>query len=100
MPGKILITDAIATNRISLRSRLSAAYYEVVQASCAEDALNMLATEAPDLVVIASCLPDMTASQMCARLRALPNHGDLPVIVLGCATMWSASHVASAGDPL
>ena len=33
MPGKILIIDGIATNRIGLRARLCSAYYEVAQAA-------------------------------------------------------------------
>lgn len=83
MPGKILIIDGIATNRISLRSRLCAAYYEVVQAASGLQGLALLAQERPDIVLIAASLPDMSARALCTQLRADPEHGDLPVIVLG-----------------
>lgn len=82
MPGKVLIIDGIATNRIGLRARLSAAYYEVSQAASGGEGLVLLASQRPDLVLISSTLPDMTACDLCKDLRANPEFSDLPVIVL------------------
>ena len=33
MPGKVLIVDTVATNRIALKTKLTSASYEVWQAS-------------------------------------------------------------------
>ncbi len=85
MPGKILIIDGIATNRISLRVRLCAAYYDVVQAASGLEGLSMLASDRPDIVLVSSTLPDVTAFDLCARIRASPGHGDLPVVILDTA---------------
>ncbi|MDF1801947.1 diguanylate cyclase domain-containing protein [Thalassovita sp.] len=85
MPGRILIIDGIATNRISLRSRLCAAYYEVIQAATGAEGLTLLSTTRPDVVLISSTLPDMSACDLCRDLRTDPEHGDLPVIILDTA---------------
>lgn len=103
MPGKILIIDGIATNRISLRVRLCAAYYEVAQAASGAEALAALDTVRPDIVLISSTLPDMTACDLCARLRSCPDQGDLPVVILDTAPTRDrrlAALAAGADDAL
>ncbi|MFU8865162.1 MAG: diguanylate cyclase [Rhodobacterales bacterium] len=68
MPGRILIVDDIATNRILLRVRLSAAYYDVVQASTATEALSMLARHSPDLVLLSARLGDCDTLALCRAM--------------------------------
>jgi two-component system cell cycle response regulator len=85
MPGRILIIDGIATNRISLRVRLCAAFYDVCQAASGAEGLEMLEQKQPDIVLISSTLPDMSASQLCQTLRAHPKMGDIGLVVLECA---------------
>ncbi|WP_319826373.1 diguanylate cyclase domain-containing protein [Thalassovita sp.] len=82
MPGKILIIDGIATNRISLRVRLCAAYYDVVQASSGAEGVAALVSERPDIVLISPTLPDITACDLCRRFRADAGPGDLPIVVM------------------
>lgn len=82
MPGKILIIDGIATNRIGLRARMCSAYYEVALAASGTEALALLPIERPDLVLIASTLPDMSACELCQVLRRDPQHWDLPIVIL------------------
>jgi two-component system cell cycle response regulator len=96
MTGKILIIDGIATNRISLRVRLCAAYYEVAQAATGAEGLAMLDTARPDLVLISSTLPDMKPCDLCRSLRQNPAQGDLPVIVLDTAPTRERRHAALA----
>ncbi len=40
MSGRILVVDDIATNRMVLRAKLAASYYEVVQAENGTEALE------------------------------------------------------------
>ncbi|MFY9468385.1 MAG: hypothetical protein WAP44_13590 [Lentibacter algarum] len=56
MPRKVLIVEDIATNRIVLNVKLSAAGYEVVQATSAEAGLSVSVSEQPD-IVLASAAP-------------------------------------------
>ena len=96
MTGKILIIDGIATNRISLRVRLCAAYYEVAQAATGAEGLNMLASFRPDLVLVSSTLPDMTPCNLCEHLRQLPVQNDLPIVFLDTAPTRDRRHAALA----
>lgn len=82
MTGRILIVDAIPTNRIILRVKLAGAFYDVVQAEDAAAALRVLRKSAVDLVVLSDNLPDMSAAQACAALRRLPQGRRLPLIAV------------------
>jgi len=82
MPGKILIVDDVATNRIVLKVKLSGARYETVQASTGEEALRQIAQESPDLVLLDVHLPDMNGIEICQRLKSAPATATLPVIVI------------------
>jgi two-component system, cell cycle response regulator len=69
MPGRILIVDDIPTNRILLRVRLSAAFYDVTQAASAAEALDLLERQKPDLVLLSAGLPDCDCLDLCRRIR-------------------------------
>ncbi|WP_296765219.1 diguanylate cyclase [Sediminimonas sp.] len=68
MPGKVLIVDDVATNRIILRVKLSAAFYRVVQARSGAEAAELLASEKPDLMIVAQALPDMSGVALCRQI--------------------------------
>ncbi len=72
MPGKVLIVDDIATNRIVLHVKLSAAGYTVLQAKTAAEALQVARAEQPHLMLCPTRLPDMTAEELIAAFEADP----------------------------
>lgn len=82
MPGKILIVDDVATNRIVLKVKLSGARYETVQASTGEEALRLIAQESPDLVLLDVQLPDMDGIEICRALKSAPETAAMPIIVI------------------
>lgn len=82
MSGTVLIVDGLATNRIVLKVKLSAAYFNVEQAGTAADALELIARDKPQAVLIADDLPDSTACDLVSDLRDLPGCDRLPVLVL------------------
>ncbi len=86
MAGKILIVDDVATNRIMLKVKLSGACYETIQAATGEAGLGLARGERPDLILVDLHLPDMNGVELCARLRADPVTGTIPVIVLTTAS--------------
>lgn len=69
MTARIMVVDAVPTNRIILRVKLSAAFYDVVQATSGQAALAMMRKTTPDLVITSDTLPDMTGRQLCAAIR-------------------------------
>jgi two-component system, cell cycle response regulator len=83
MQGKILIIDGISTNRIVLKVKLTTAFYQVVQAGTLRDALRLVHTEQPDLIITAVNLPDGTAAQLCDHRRASAKTANLPVLAIG-----------------
>jgi two-component system cell cycle response regulator len=84
MPGRILIVDDIATNRIVLKVKLAAASYDVSQAETIEAAASALVLQSPLLVILSDRLggPD-AAPAFVRRLRADPATGALAVMVIG-----------------
>ena len=84
MQGKILIVDAIATNRIVLKVKLTSAFYQVVQASTMAEAAVLALKHAPQLIISALSLPDGTAGELCTILRASPMTEHTPIMAIGC----------------
>ncbi|MCQ0971842.1 diguanylate cyclase [Paracoccus sp. TK19116] len=82
MTGQILIADAQATNRITLKVRLSAACYDILTASGVDQAMQAAETQRCDLVIVGSGLPDDEQARLCAALRQIPRQRDIPVLVL------------------
>lgn len=83
MPGRILIIDDVATNRIVLKARLAAAAYQVELSAGAQDALRLGRAQLPNLVLIGGSMPTNTALDLCRALRALPGAATLPIVLLG-----------------
>ncbi|WP_300029069.1 diguanylate cyclase [uncultured Roseobacter sp.] len=84
MQGKILIVDAISTNRIVLKVKLASAFYEVIQASTADEACVAALRHDPDLVISAMALPDCDAAHLCRKLQQNPQTRAIPMMVIGC----------------
>ncbi|MGB3147630.1 MAG: diguanylate cyclase [Paracoccaceae bacterium] len=82
MPGKILIVDGVATNRIVLKVKLAAAHYETVQASTGADAIRLARSIRPDLIVADTDLPDMSGIDLCARLKSCSQTQDIPLVMV------------------
>ena len=86
MQGKILIVDAISTNRIVLKVKLASAFYEVIQAATADEACVAALRHAPDLIISAMALPDCDAAGLCGRLNRNPQTRTIPMMVVACRT--------------
>ncbi|WP_420558506.1 diguanylate cyclase domain-containing protein [Roseovarius sp.] len=82
MPGTVLIVDGLATNRIVLKVKLSAAYFHVEQAGSAAEALALVAHDRPQAVLVTDGLPDSSACDLVRDIHALPGCDRLPVLVL------------------
>ncbi|MFK7837235.1 MAG: diguanylate cyclase [Sulfitobacter sp.] len=90
MQGKILIVDAIATNRIVLKVKLKKAFYNVLQVGSMADAMKVARAETPDLVICALELPDGGAAALCRALSGHAGTQHIPLIAIGCQTSDAA----------
>jgi two-component system cell cycle response regulator len=81
MPGRILIVDDVATNRVILRVKLTAARYNVVEAVDGAEALERARSERPDLILMDLSMPGLDGMEVCRRLKADPETAQIPVVI-------------------
>lgn len=79
MSKRILVVDDEPQIRRALRTSLTAHGYEVSTAGTGEEAIEVAADVAPDLVFLDLGLPDMDGTEVVSRLRGF---SAVPVIVL------------------
>ncbi|MCS6951033.1 MAG: response regulator [bacterium] len=79
---KILAVDDEPHIRRLVQVNLERHGYEVVTASDGKDALEKVATEKPDLVVLDVMMPYMDGFEVLQTLRKNPETRELPVIML------------------
>ena len=82
----ILVVDDEEGIRTVLRLALTRAGYEVVEAEDGEVALERIAEEMPDLVMLDVMMPGMGGYAVCQTLREQPQTAALPVIMLSART--------------
>ncbi|MEU7828963.1 MULTISPECIES: fused response regulator/phosphatase [unclassified Nonomuraea] len=86
----VLVVDDTPTKRYILSSWLRRAGHIVVEAAGGEEALAMLATNRPDLVVLDVRLPDIGGFEVCERIKANPATTSIPVIQVSGNAITSA----------
>ena len=62
MPGRVLVIEDVATDRIVMKVKLSAAHYDVVQAADAAEGLQLARAEAPCLILLSAELGEGCAA--------------------------------------
>jgi len=80
--GKVLVVDDYAANVKLLERNLRSAGYETVAAYDGEEALQKVAAEHPDLVLLDIMMPKIDGFEVCRRLRADEATAVLPVIMV------------------
>src|SRR5260370_28545187 len=81
-PARILVVDDTAANVKLLADVLGARGYVVSTASSGKEALDKVATDAPDLVLLDVVMPEMSGYEVCKALRADPATALLPVVMV------------------
>ncbi|MFO1390140.1 diguanylate cyclase [Cellvibrio sp.] len=80
--NNILIVDDDLINRQVITNYLVMQNYNVLEASCAEDALKIVATESIDLVLLDIMMPRISGYETCKILRETYATHELPIILL------------------
>lgn len=78
---KIMVVDDSATDRLFLNEMLSATGFNVIEAVSAEDCLERLVSEAPDLVIMDVIMPGMNGFQATRAINKDESTKHIPVIV-------------------
>ncbi len=80
--ARILVVDDDALARRSVRAMLERGFYQVQTAEGGVEALELLSSFKPDLVLLDIQMPGMDGLEVCRQIRDLP-HGELiPIIFL------------------
>jgi len=85
--GTILYVEDNADNRMLIRRVLNAEGYTIHEAPNAQEALSVLKTLRPDLILMDINMPDMDGYTLTAHIRALPNLGLIPIVALTANVM-------------
>lgn len=82
MPSRILAVDDEPTNLEVLQNQLRLDGYEVIVASSGEEAMAIINSNAPDLVILDVMMPKMSGYQVCEEIRKSFSIHELPILLI------------------
>ncbi len=82
MTARVLVVDDILANVKLLEARLSAEYFEVLTAYNGLEALDIMARERVDVVLLDVMMPGMDGFEVCRRIKSDPKSQHVPVIMV------------------
>ena len=82
MSARVLVVDDLETNLKVLEAKLAAEYFDVLTANSGAKALELVATELPDIVLLDVMMPEMDGFEVCKRLKSDPKTAHIPVVMV------------------
>ncbi|TMC75089.1 MAG: response regulator [Chloroflexi bacterium] len=79
---KVLVVDDVASNRELLQGRLDDLGYDVREARDGIEALDAVAAEEPDLILLDIDMPRLDGIAVCEQLKAHPIRRLIPIVIL------------------
>ncbi len=81
-PTRVLAVDDSVTYLHEIAAVLRADGYDVVLAPSGEEAIDMLAVQPIDCILLDLLMPGLGGKETCRRIKALPTARDIPLIML------------------
>jgi PAS domain S-box-containing protein len=81
-PKKILAVDDSETYLQALASELRADGYDIVTAHSGREAMDLLAVEAVDCILLDVIMPGLSGQETCQRIKLSPAWREIPVLLL------------------
>jgi len=85
--GTILNVEDNPDNRLLVKRILLSEDYSLLEAIDARDALNLLQTTRPDLILMDINMPDMDGYTLTAKIKSLPGFERIPILALTANVM-------------
>jgi two-component system cell cycle response regulator DivK len=85
--GTILYVEDNPDNRLLVKRILLAEDYSLLEAIDGKDALNVLRTTRPDLILMDINMPDMDGYTLTAKIKSLPGFERIPILALTANVM-------------
>ncbi len=82
MTARVLVVDDILANVKLLEARLSAEYFEILTAYSGREALDVIARERVDVVLLDVMMPGMDGFEVCRQIKQTPRLAHVPVIMV------------------
>jgi two-component system cell cycle response regulator len=82
MTAKILVADDVLCNVKLLEARLKAEYYTVIVAYDGEEAMDLVAKQQPDIILLDIMMPKMNGFEVCKELKNDPLTTHIPIIMV------------------
>jgi two-component system cell cycle response regulator len=82
MTARVLVDDDIELNVKVLEAKLTAEYFDVSTAMNGQDALDLIESDPPDIVLLDVMMPGLDGMEVCCRIRANPKTAQLPVVMV------------------
>ena len=86
-PLTVLYVEDDANNRMLIRRILMAEGYNVLDAASAEEALNVVASNRPDLVLMDINMPEVDGLTLTSQLKQLPLMANVPIVAVTANVM-------------
>ena len=80
--GTILYVEDNPDNRTLVRRILMSEDYSLLEANNAFEALEVLKTSKPDLILMDINMPDMDGYTLTAKIKSLPGFAKVPILAL------------------
>lgn len=97
MAKKILVVDDEPDILALAVERLKKAGYQILSAVSSEEALEILAKEMPDLILLDLLLPGMQGDELCKKLKSDKKFKHLPIILFTASIIRVPAKVAEIG---
>jgi two-component system cell cycle response regulator len=82
MSARVLVVDDILSNVKLLEARLTAEYFEVVSAMTGIEALTVVETALPDIILLDVMMPGMDGFEVCRRLKSDMRTAHIPIVMV------------------
>lgn len=82
MTARVLVVDDIPTNIKLLAARLTAEYFDVLEATSGREAIDICDKGQVDIVLLDVMMPEMDGFETCRRLKSNPRTQHIPIVMV------------------